>query len=170
MEQFHWDSRRRIVLLQKCLYLNSARVNTFFLEELKPDFMKLLLRSFGIIAFSAAIFLFQSCATIFGGRTNSLVFYGEGAPEAQVFVDDELVGQAPGKIVLPREVIQHGSVLEIRKEGSETQEYVLLRKPHTGYMIADFAVGGIPLIFDSALGNLYRPYPRKFDMNSGNEE
>ena len=112
----------------------------------------------------------QGCATIFGGRTNSLVFTGPPNVRSEVFIDDTLVGQAPGKLVLPKNTIQHGSVLEVRTEGYETQEYLILRKPHPGLVIADFAVGAVPLIFDVANGNILRPVPRKFDLDYTKQE
>jgi len=108
--------------------------------------------------------LSQGCATILGGRTNSMVFTGQPDIQSEVFIDDTLVGQAPGKIVLPKKTIQHGSVLEIRTEGYETQEYLILRKPNAGLVLADFALGAVPLIFDVANGNILRPVPRKFDL------
>ena len=116
------------------------------------------------------LMLSQGCATILGGRTNSMVFTGQPDIQFQVFIDDTLVGQAPGKIVLPKQTIQHGSVLEIRTEGYETQEYLILRKPHAGLVIADFAVGAVPLIFDVANGNILRPDPRKFDLDYTKQE
>ena len=112
----------------------------------------------------------QGCATIFGGRTNSMIFNGHTDIQSEVFIDDTLVGQAPGKIVLPKQTIQHGSVLEIRTEGYETQEYLILRKPHAGLVIADFVVGAIPLIVDVASGNILRPVPRKFDLDYTKQE
>jgi hypothetical protein len=130
-----------------------------------PDYMKPLLRSLGVIAVFSALILSQGCATIFGGRTNKLVFTGSNDVQAQVFIDDTLRGEAYGEIVLNSRIIQHGSMLEIRADGYPTQEYVILRKPHTGYIIADFAVGGIPLIFDIATGQLLRPKPRKFEVD-----
>lgn len=110
------------------------------------------------------LMLSQGCATIFGGRTNSMVFNGPADIQSQVFIDDTLVGQAPGKIIVPKQTIQHGSILEIRADGYETQEYLILRKPNAGLVIADFAVGAVPLIFDTANGNILRPSPRKFDL------
>ncbi len=114
--------------------------------------------------------LSQGCATIFGGRTNSMIFNGHTDIQSEVFIDDTLVGQAPGKIVLPKKTIQHGSVLEIRTEGYETQEYLILRKPHAGLVIADFVVGAVPLIVDVASGNILRPVPRKFDLDYTKQE
>ena len=116
------------------------------------------------------ILLSQGCATILGGRTNSMVFTGQPDIQSQVFIDDTLVGQAPGKIVLPKQTIQHGSVLEIRTKGYETQEYLILRKPNPGLVLADFALGAVPLIFDVANGNILRPDPRKFDLDYTKQE
>ena len=116
------------------------------------------------------IVLSQGCATILGGRTNSMVFTGQPDIQSQVFIDDTLVGQAPGKIVLPKQTIQHGSVLEIRTKGYETQEYLILRKPNPGLVLADFALGAVPLIFDVANGNILRPVPRKFDLDYTKQE
>jgi len=112
----------------------------------------------------------QGCATILGGRTNSMVFTGQPNIQSQVFIDDTLVGQAPGKLVLPKETIQHGSILEIRTEGYKTQAYLILRKPNAGLVIADFAIGAVPLIFDVANGNILRPVPRKFDLDYTKQE
>jgi len=114
--------------------------------------------------------LSQGCATILGGRTNSMVFTGQPDIQSEVFIDDTLVGQAPGKIVLPKQTIQHGSVLEIRTDGYETQEYLILRKPNAGLVLADFALGAVPLIFDVATGNILRPVPRKFDLDYTKQE
>ena len=116
------------------------------------------------------LLLSQGCATILGGRTNSMVFTGQPDIQSEVFIDDTLVGQAPGKIVIPKQSIQHGSVLEIRTDGYETQEYLILRKPNAGLMIADFALGAVPLIFDVATGNILRPVPRKFDLDYTKQE
>ena len=116
------------------------------------------------------LMLSQGCATILGGRTNSMVFTGQPDIQSEVFIDDTLVGQAPGKIVLPKKTIQHGSVLEIRTEGYETQEYLILRKPNAGLVLADFALGAVPLIFDVANGNILRPVPRKFDLDYTKQE
>jgi hypothetical protein len=112
----------------------------------------------------------QGCATILGGRTNTMVFNGPADIRSEVFIDDTLVGQAPGKIVLPKQTVQHGSILQVRTEGYETQEYLILRKPHPGLVVADFAVGAVPLIFDVANGNILRPVPRKFDLEYTKQE
>lgn len=106
----------------------------------------------------------QGCATIFGSKTNSLVFTGDTVLAAKVYIDGVEIGEANGKLKVSREVIQHGSTLEIKKEGYETEEYLILRKPHAGLTVANFLVGVIPLGVDMATGNLYRPEPRKFEV------
>ncbi len=108
-------------------------------------------------------FLFQNCATILGGKKNTLVFTEESLPAAKVYIDGELVGDAPGKIILPKEKIQHGSVLELKADGFEDKEFLILRKQHAAYTVVDLLLGGIPLLVDYSTGNVYRPNPRKFE-------
>lgn len=116
-----------------------------------------------LLLFAIASLLLQSCATIFGGRNNTLVFSEESLPRAEVFIDGNLVGEAPGKIKLPKEKIQHGSILVIKAEGYQEQEYLILRKQSKAYSVGDLFLGGIPLLVDYTTGNIYRPVPRTFD-------
>ena len=106
--------------------------------------------------------ILQSCATILGGKHNTLVFSDESLPKAEVFIDGELIGEAPGKIKIRKEKIQHGSLLVLKADGFEEKEYMLLRKQNAAYSVVDLLLGGIPLIVDFTTGNIYRPNPRKF--------
>jgi hypothetical protein len=115
-----------------------------------------------ITLFILAGLLFQSCATILGGKSNTLVFSEKNLTPAKVFIDGELVGDAPGKIKLPKHKIQHGSVVVIKAEGYAEKEYLILRKQNTFYSVADLLIGGIPLAVDYTTGNIYRPVPRAF--------
>ena len=112
-----------------------------------------------------AILVLQSCATIFGGRASSLQFVNIDSADAQVFLDDSLIGDASGKIKLTKGLIQHGSMLEIRSEGYKTEEYRILLKPNPGYVVADIFVGAVPLIIDFGTGDILRPQPRKFNVS-----
>ena len=105
---------------------------------------------------------FTNCATTFGGRHNTLVFKTDNTVEAKIYLDGNYIGDAPGKILLKRTTIQHGSSLEIKAEGYETQKYLILRKPHVIYTLADVFAGGVWLGVDYATGNIYRPSPRMF--------
>lgn len=120
-------------------------------------------RAFKILfLFFLASLLFTSCATILGGRSNTLVFSEKNLIKAQVFIDGDLVGEAPGKIKLAKHKIQHGSVVVIKAEGFRDKEYLILRKQNALYSVADLLIGGIPLAVDFTTGNIYRPVPRAF--------
>lgn len=125
--------------------------------------MKILSKVIFILSLLVAVVTIQSCATVFGGKHNTLVFPEDSELKAQVFIDDTLIGDATGKIFLPKRVIQHGSKLEIKAEGYETKEYTIIRRTNWWYVVGNFAIGAAPLIVDYATGNIYRPYPRKFN-------
>lgn len=114
------------------------------------------------ISFALITSLLQSCATVFGGRTNTLVFREESTPRAKVYLDNNYAGEAPGKIRLKKSEIQHGSKLEIKAEGFETAEYLILRRVSPLYSAVDIVTGALWLGIDFANGNIYRPFPRKF--------
>jgi len=119
--------------------------------------------SFSKLLYATVISLiFSSCATILGGKSNRLVFSEESLPKAEVIIDGEVVGEAPGIVIVPKEKIQHGSILVLNAEGYEQQEYVLLRKQSAVYSVVDLLIGGVPLIVDYTTGNIYRPRPSKF--------
>jgi hypothetical protein len=118
-----------------------------------------------VLLFLLSSFLFNSCATILGGKNNTLVFSEESLPAAQVYIDGELIGDAPGKIKLPKGKVQHGSILEIKAEGYVGKEYMILRKQNAEYTVVDIVLGGIPLLVDYTTGNIYRPKPRRFKYN-----
>lgn len=127
--------------------------------------MKILLKTTMLLSGIVLVLGLQSCATILGGRHNVLVFPETPDVNAQVFVDDTLVGDAKGKIILPKKVIQHGSKLEVKADGYETKEYTIIRRTNWWYVAGNFAIGAAPLIVDYATGNIYRPYPRKFELD-----
>ncbi len=110
------------------------------------------------------VVLLNSCATVLGSRSNTLSF--TSSQTAQIYIDDKLVGEAPGKIKLPAKQIQHGSTLRIESEGFESQEYTILRKPNVAYTAVDLVgslfMFGVPIAVDYADGYIYRPVPRKF--------
>ena len=122
-----------------------------------------------LILVTAGLIL-QSCATILGGKNNTLVFSEESLPKAEVFIDDELIGEAPGRIKISKEKIQHGSILVIKADGFEEKEYMLLRKQNAVYSVVDLLFGGIPLAVDFITGNIYRPVPHKFEYELVKQE
>lgn len=110
----------------------------------------------------AALLIFSSCATVLEGRSHRLVFSKESLPKAEVIIDGEKVGEAPGAVMVPKKKIQHGSILVLKAEGYEPKEYVLLRKQSAAYSVVDLLIGGVPLIIDYTTGNIYQPSPRRF--------
>jgi len=106
--------------------------------------------------------LLSSCASILGGKYNTLVFSETNSQSSDVYIDGELVGKAPGKIKISKTKIQHGSKLTLKSEGYKDLNYTLLRKQHGIYSVVDLISGAIPLVIDISNGNIYRPKPRKF--------
>lgn len=105
----------------------------------------------------------SSCATILGGKRNTLNIHSGQPDSAMVFLDGVYLGQAPYKLRISKYKLQHRSMIEIKKEGYETFYYEVLRSPHIGYVVADILTGVIPLIVDVADGNIYRPNTRKIE-------
>jgi hypothetical protein len=106
---------------------------------------------------------FSSCATLLGGKRNTLNIQSGQPDSAMVFLDGVYLGQAPFKLHISKYKLQHRSMIEIKKEGFETFYHEVLRSPHIGYVVADIITGVIPLIVDVADGNIYRPNTRKIE-------
>lgn len=135
---------------------------TIFIKPLKHDTMKK--NSLLLISGLLIILLFSpGCATLFGGKYNTLVLDSENQLPAKVYIDSVYVGDVPGKLKLEKKVIQHGSKLEIKADGYETEKHILVRKLHPIYTIADVFTLGLGLAVDYATGSIYRPIPRKFN-------
>ncbi len=86
-------------------------------------------------------------------------------PAAKVYIDGELIGEAPGRIKIKKGKIQHGSILEVKADGYKSKEYMILRKQDAAYTVVDLLTGGVALIVDYSTGNIYRPRPRRFEYN-----
>lgn len=107
----------------------------------------------------------NSCATIFGGKKNTIQVK-VGSPEsALVYLDGVFIGEAPFKIRIEKQRIQEGSIIEIKKEGYRTMQYHVIRSPHAGYVILDILGGVVPMVVDVADGNIYRPNTRKIEYD-----
>lgn len=115
-----------------------------------------------LILLISVIILSSSCATLLGGKNNTLIVESPTQLKVKVYIDNQYIGDAPGKFKLEKKVIQHGSKLEIKAEGYKTEEHIIIRKQHPLYTIADIFTIGIGLAIDYATGAIYRPIPRKF--------
>lgn len=109
---------------------------------------------------ACTLMLTSSCATILAGKKNT-IHVAQGSPAAaQVYLDGVYLGDAPLNMRIDKHRIQQGSIIEFRREGYETQRYSVVRKVHGLYTAADILTGVIPLIIDTATGNIYRPNTR----------
>jgi hypothetical protein len=105
------------------------------------------------------VLLFSSCATVFGGKRNTIRVEAGTPEKAQVYLDGKYLGDTPFETRISKYDLQEGSILEIRKENYETMTYEVKRSPYVPYVISDlFAV--VPLLIDVATGNIYRPNTR----------
>lgn len=118
------------------------------------------MKDYSIILYIVILLIFSSCATIFGGKRNTIRV--QGIPDKSlVFLDGEHIGDTPLHIRVSKYKIQEGSTIEVKKAGYETLVYEVIRRPHVGYVLLNVAAGSIPLIVDVANGNIYRPNTRK---------
>jgi hypothetical protein len=114
------------------------------------------------ILFCLLMILFTACATVFGGKKNTL--YVKGVPEvAEVYLDGKLIGKTPLKIRISKYMLQEGSIVDVKTNGYETVSYEVVRRPHVGYVLLNVVSGAVPLIVDVANGNIYRPNTRQIE-------
>ncbi len=124
-----------------------------------------------IILLGLALSGLNSCATVFGNFSNALVLRSEDPTPAEVFLDGEKIGTAPGKIKLPPNQIQHGSELLITADGYQDQAYTLQRRPSLPYIFADLiTTAGLGMAVDFISGSIYRPQKRKINYQLKTEE
>ena len=113
-----------------------------------------------LLLFFISALLLSSCATILGGKKNTIKINAGSPEQAQVYLDGKYIGDAPFKKRISKYDLQEGSIIEIRKDNYKTMSYEVTRKPHIIYVGADILLGVIPLIIDVADGNIYRPNTR----------
>lgn len=106
------------------------------------------------------VIFFSSCATVFGGKRNTIKVEAGSPEKAQVYLDGEYLGETPFEARVSKFDLQEGSIIEIKKENYETMTYVVKRSPHIAYVISDL-LGVVPLLIDVATGNIYRPNTNK---------
>jgi hypothetical protein len=126
------------------------------------------LRARALLCVSSLIFC-GSCATIFGGRYNSIIIGELADSEAKVFLDGKQIGTGPGKYRLKKGVIQLGSELQVLAGHSFILEQKINLNTHPAYLAGDFLLLGLGLIIDVPTGNIYRPNPRKFLIKDGDK-
>ena len=123
--------------------------------------MNRMMTKFGhIFLLLAMVLIFSSCATVFGGKRNTISVEAGSPEKAQVYLDGEYLGETPFNTRISKYKLQEGSIIEIKKENYETMTYEVKRSAHVAYVISDL-FGVIPLLIDVATGNIYRPNTNK---------
>jgi len=107
----------------------------------------------------AMVLVFSSCATVFGGKRNTIRVEAGSPEKAQVYLDGKYLGDTPFETRISKYDLQEGSIIEIKKENYETMTYVVKRSPHIAYVISDL-LAVFPMLVDVATGNIYRPNTR----------
>ena len=106
------------------------------------------------------IVFFSSCATVFGGKRNTIKVEAGSPEKAQIYLDGKYLGETPFEARVSKYDLQEGSIIEIKKENYETMTYEVKRSPHIAYVISDL-LGVVPLLIDVVTGNIYRPNTNK---------
>ncbi len=112
------------------------------------------------LLFFITTLLLSSCATILGGKKNTIKINAGSPEQAQVYLDGKYIGDTPFKKRISKYDLQEGSTIEIRKDDYISMSYEVIRNPHILYVGMDILLGVIPLIVDVADGNIYRPNTR----------
>lgn len=126
--------------------------------------------SYQFLTLICVMLLVSSCATILGGKKNTISVKQNGSinelvENVGVYLDGEFIGNTPLKIRISKYKIQEGSIIEIKSVGFETIEYEIVRRPHVGYVLLNVVTGALPLIVDVLNGNIYRPNTRQIEYD-----
>jgi len=113
-----------------------------------------------------SVVILSSCATLMGGKKNTISTKVVDPPEAKVFLNNKEIGQGIFKIKVSKYDLQEGDILVIKKDGYINDTIVIERKINEWYTIADFvSTLGLSLIVDVTTGNIYRPNTQNIEIN-----
>jgi hypothetical protein len=106
----------------------------------------------GILALVlVSMFSFTGCATIFKG-TNAKVGFESAPPQAEVWVNGNLMGKTPLKLKLN---VKEDYRIEFRKEGFQSEVVLIQNKVGAGWIVLDVLAGLVPVIIDAVTGAWY---------------
>jgi hypothetical protein len=119
-----------------------------------------------IVFIILSLVILNSCATIIGGKKNTISTKSVSPPEAKVYLDNKEVGQGVFKTRISKYDLQEGDILLVKSEGYKTDTIVISRKASPWYTALDFvSTLGVGLLLDVGTGNIYRPNTQKLDIN-----
>ena len=125
--------------------------------------MKKLLPLLTVLGFA----LITSCATIFTPNKSKLTIYNGYPKNAEIFLNNELIGTAPLEIWVENHKLDKHNIIEIKSEGFNSVEINLDLKTDAGYFILDI-VSIVGLGVDYYTGAIYKPKPNviKYKLNA----
>ena len=128
--------------------MDSAKDKLFFRST--NTFKEKMMRKVLVLALVCS-FAFSGCATIFKG-TNGRVDFMSTPPEAEVWVNGNLMGRTPLKLKLN---VKEEYRIEFRKEGFQTEVSLIQNRVGAGWVILDVLTGLVPVIIDAVTGAWY---------------
>ena len=116
--------------------------------------------------FTASIIVLTGCATIFTPHSSKLTIYNGYPKNAEIYLNNELLGTAPFEIWVKNEKFDVLNVLEIKSEGFQTATMNIELKSDAGYFILDI-ISIVGLGVDYYTGAIYKPKPSviKYKLN-----
>jgi len=117
----------------------------------------------------ASFLILTSCATIFTPHSSKLTIYNGYPKNAEIFLNDELIGTAPLEIWVDNHKLNKNNIIEIKSEGYKTAKINLDLKTDAGYFIVDM-VSIVGLGVDYYTGAIYKPKPStiKYKLSKSN--
>ncbi len=118
--------------------------------------MRTIIKITSLLVAISALFLLQSCATLFRSSSPNELFVNSEPDEAKVYVDGFPVGNTPVRTFLkPKKQY----VIEIRKKGYLPHTEIVESKIATGWLVLDLLSLGyiLPPIIDANTGAWYEP-------------
>jgi len=105
-----------------------------------------------------SIIAFTSCATIFTPNSSKLTIYNGYPKNAKIYLNNELLGEAPLSIWIENHKLDKTNLLEIKSEGFETAKVNLELKTDAGYFFLDMLTI-VAIGVDYYTGAIYKPKP-----------
>jgi len=129
------------------------------------------MRLASILFIIISVIILSSCATIMGGKKNTISTKVVDPPEAKVFLNNREIGQGVFKIKVSKYDLQEGDVLVIKKDGYINDTIIIERKINEWYTVANIVTTlGIGIIIDVASGNIYRPNTQNIEIKLKKKE
>ncbi|MCK5846984.1 MAG: hypothetical protein KAG84_06070 [Bacteroidales bacterium] len=132
------------------------------------------MRKLHILYFILITIILSSCATVLGGKRNTISTKNSNPPQAKIYLHNKEIGQGDFKIKVSKYDLQEGDLLLIKSDGYITDTLIVERKINNWYAASDFITTlGLSLLIDVGTGNIYRPNTQNIEINlkkEGNSE